>query len=229
MATSKGGSGKGQGRKSHWDEKPESRISVPYKLADDKQTKALAEIWSLLKQAGLDFPALLAILKSSTVNLALPRQAYSNKQLEFYRMYSTPVAASFGVISSSDADAGGYEEVDLNTLLVRVPERTIILKVIGDSMIDDGIQPNSTLIVETCDTTKQLWLQPETGDVVVALVDEIDFTVKRFERTDQGAFLVPRNRNKGYKPLVISNSNDEDLGGHKARIIGIVRKIIQDV
>jgi SOS-response transcriptional repressor LexA len=229
MSKSKGGSGKGQGRKSHWDKKPESRISVPYELADDKQKKALAEIWSILNQAGLDLTGLLAILKSSTVNLALPSKTYSNQQPESYRMYSTPVAASFGVISSTDADAGGYEEVDLNTLLVRAPERTIILRVIGDSMIDDGIQPNSTLIVETCGTNQQLWLQPKTGDIVVALIDETDFTVKRFERTDKGAFLVPRNRNRGYQALAILNSDDEELEEHKVRIIGIVRKVIQDV
>lgn len=231
MAKPRGGSGKGQGRKSVWERKPESRISVPYELADPRQTKAIAEIWSLLKQQGVDFSDLSHFLENSGVELVLPNgfQHFDNGY-RTYRMYSTAVAASFGVISTSDVDTGDYEEVDLNDLLVQVPERTIILKVVGNSMMDEGIKPNSTLIVETTDTINKSWLQVETGNIVIALVDRTYFTVKRFERTSEGEFLVPRNRRKPeYERLQVGGSAQEGEDECRARIIGIVKKVIQDL
>jgi len=55
-------------------------------------------------------------------------------------------------------------------------------------------------------------------------------TVKRFERNTAGEFLVPRNRrNKTYQPIRVGGSECEGKEEQKTTIIGIVRKIIQDV
>lgn len=231
MSKSKGGSGRGQGRKSRWGEKTASRISVPYELADPKQTAALAKLWSILQEARLDLADLTFILESAGVNLLLQSEANkTNKQPQLYRIYSTALPASFGVISPSDADAGGYEEVELDSLFVKVPERTILLEVTGNSMLDEGIFPGSVLIVETTNATSQPWLQAETGDIVVALIKNADLTVKRFERNSEGEFLVPRNRHdKRYQPIQVGGSECDGEGEDKTSIIGIVRKIIQNV
>jgi DNA polymerase V len=214
MMSSKGGAGRKQGRNSDWGKKPDSRISVPFELAETRQKKALVRIWSVLEQSGLDFTDLATVLENYGVSVIFEDKSHcAGKQL--HRMYSTAVAASFGVISSSDVDAGGYEEVDLNDLLIKAPERTIFLKVTGTSMVDVGIYPNSILVVEICNTTSKSWLSPNTGDIVIALIDGIDFTVKRFEKTDEGVFLVPRNRKKEYKRQQIVESD----------VVGIVRSV----
>src|SRR6516225_2057994 len=49
------------------------------------------------------------------------------------------------------------------------------LEVRGDSMIDAGILENDTVIIRKQDTA-------ETGDIVVALIDEEEATLKRFRR-----------------------------------------------
>lgn len=234
MANIKGGSGKNQGRKLDWGEKPESRISVPYELSDYEQKKALAKTWSILKQAGKDFTALASCLESNGISLMLQDEAAKpSKEPQLYRIYSAAVAASFGVVSPSDADAGGYEEIELSSLLIKVPERTILLEVTGNSMVDEGIFPGSILIVETTNTTNKSWLQAETGDIVVARIENAastDLTVKRFERNAEGEFLVPRNRrNKNYQPIRVGGSDSQGEEEQKTSIIGIVKKIIQDV
>ncbi len=234
MVNLKGGSRRESGRKPDWKEKPPSRISVPYELADRKQKKALAKLWSMLQESNLDLADFVSLLQSNGVNLLLQDETNKlSKEPQLYQIYSTAVAASFGVMSPSDADAGGYEEIELDSLLIKVPKRTILLEVTGDSMLDENIFPGSILIVETTDTVNKSWLQTETGDIVVARVENGDspyLTVKRFERNASGEFLVPRNRrNKTYQPIRVGGSECEGEEDQKTSIIGIVRKIIQDV
>lgn len=234
MANIKGGSGRDQGRKPDWEEKPVSRISVPYELSDREQKKALVKTWSILQKAELDFTDLASRLESDRANLFLQSEAAeSSNEPQLYRIYSTAVAASLGVVSPSDADAGGYEEIELDSLLIKAPERTILLEVMGNSMLDENIFPGSILVVETTNTTNKSWLQAETGNIVVARVENTGstyLTVKRFERNTKGEFLVPRNRrNKTYQPIRVGGSECEGEEEQKTSIIGIVRKIIQDV
>jgi SOS-response transcriptional repressor LexA len=144
-------------------------------------------------------------------------------------MFSASVAASFGVVSALDADAGGYEEVSLDTLLVAAPERTIILKVTGHSMIDDGIEPGSFLVVETPDTSwSKSWLEPHDRENVIALIGGSDLTVKKFRRTDKGESLEPRNcKCKQHKPLPIARSDRDNDEDRAIKILGIVRAVVQ--
>ncbi len=97
-------------------------------------------------------------------------------------------------------------------------------------MIDDGISEGAILTVETSDTTaSKSWLEPQTGDAVIALVDRTDFTVKRFRRNNEGEFLEPRNRkNQNFQPIQISSRDPGWTGGHEVEIFGIVRKIVLD-
>lgn len=139
----------------------------------------------------------------------------------------TPVAASFGIISTSDADAGGYEEVDLLSELIQKPDRTILLEVVGDSMRDEGIRSGSLLVVETPDVYEKPWIDPDNGACVIALVDGKDLTVKKFRRTEHGCYLVPRNpRNPQHQQIRIRETDDEeDSDGFAVKILGIVRSV----
>jgi len=128
-------------------------------LSDREQKKALVKTWSILQEVGLNFTDLASRLQSDGINLLLQDEsAEPSKNHQLYRIYSTAVAASFGIVSPSDADAGGYEEFELDSLLIKVPERTILLEVTGNSMLDEDIFPGSILIVETTNTTNKSWL-----------------------------------------------------------------------
>src|SRR6266540_954459 len=71
-------------------------------------------------------------------------------------------------------------------------KKVFALKVRGDSMIDDGILNGDYVIIETCNT-------PKDGDIVVALLDRDNVTLKRFYREKDHVRLQPAN--KKYKPI----------------------------
>ena len=77
--------------------------------------------------------------------------------------------------------------LDLNDLLVRRPAATYFVRVEGDSMIGRHIQPGDLLVVDRS-------LTPANGDVIIACVNG-DFTVKTFQRDEQGLHLVAANPN----------------------------------
>jgi repressor LexA len=82
--------------------------------------------------------------------------------------------------------ADGYDLVTIDDYLVRVPSKTSLVRVRGDSMIDAGIHEGDLIVVEQ---------QPNAnvGDIVVAIVDN-EFTVKYLDR-EKGAFVLkPANK-----------------------------------
>ncbi len=61
------------------------------------------------------------------------------------------------------------------------------LRVFGDSMIDAGILDGDTVVVEQRDTA-------QNGDIVVALIDQQEVTLKRFKQRPDGAIeLIAAN------------------------------------
>lgn len=62
-----------------------------------------------------------------------------------------------------------------------------ILKVVGDSMIDAGILDGDMVVIRHCQCAKN-------GDIVVALIDEEEATLKRLQHMDDGQIkLIPEN------------------------------------
>lgn len=60
------------------------------------------------------------------------------------------------------------------------------LEVAGDSMIDEGIHEGDTVIIQKMETA-------DNGDIVVALVEENEVTLKRFRRRGASIALEPAN------------------------------------
>lgn len=90
--------------------------------------------------------------------------------------------------------AAGYPiEAIENPEAVEVPrdfvgaKETFVLKVRGDSMVDDGIRDGDLIIVESRRTA-----QP--GQTVVALIDGSEATVKRFYPEGETILLQPANQ-----------------------------------
>jgi repressor LexA len=77
-------------------------------------------------------------------------------------------------------------EIDLSQFFTG-PNR-FVLRVAGDSMIEAGILHDDVVIVESQSTAR-------TGDIVVALIDREEATLKYFRRNPDGSItLTPANR-----------------------------------
>ncbi len=61
------------------------------------------------------------------------------------------------------------------------------LEVAGDSMIEEGIHDGDTVVIQKAETA-------ENGDIVVALVEENEVTLKRFRRRGASIALEPANQ-----------------------------------
>ena len=80
--------------------------------------------------------------------------------------------------------------------MVRHPEKSYVLRVSGNSMIDDGIFSGDYVIVEDNPT-------PRDGEIVVALIDGMYATLKRLYRERGRVRLQPAN--KTMKPIYVND------------------------
>lgn len=102
------------------------------------------------------------------------------------------------------------DTIDVEKLLITNRERMFMLKVSGDSMIEEGIHHGDLILVERTADARD-------GDVVVAFIDG-GYTVKFLRKKNGTAYLEPAN--KDY-PLIIPRENDE------LRICAVVRAVIR--
>lgn len=115
--------------------------------------------------------------RTETGRLVAPRQFPASK----LRLLGS-VAAGF----PSPAEESLLDTMSLDEYLINRPEATFMLKVEGDSMIDAGILPGDTVLVER-------GRAPRNGDIVIACVDGA-WTMKYFFTDGQGVRLEPANR-----------------------------------
>src|ERR1700726_3968107 len=90
-------------------------------------------------------------------------------------------------------------------------KEVFVLEVRGDSMQDEHILDGDYVLVERMKTA-------HNGDIVVALVDKDDATLKRFFREGDNIRLQPSNTNM--KPIMVPAASVEIQG----RVIGVLRK-----
>ena len=113
-----------------------------------------------------------------------------------------PVLGRVAAGAPIGADAG----IERHLLLDRAmffPTPDYLLKVRGDSMVDDGIFDGDLIAVHRTPVA-------ENGQIVVARVDG-ELTVKRFERGKDRIRLLPRNPD--YAPIVIAADADFAIEG----------------
>lgn len=94
--------------------------------------------------------------------------------------------------------------------MVRVPEQSYVLRVRGDSMIDEQIRDGDYVIIEARDAAGD-------GETVVALVDGSEATLKRFSRMGGRIRLEPAN--PAMKPIV--------LAAERVRIQGVAIGVLR--
>ena len=107
-------------------------------------------------------------------------------------------------IGANGAIAEG--DVERHLLLDRAmffPTPDYLLKVQGDSMVDDGIFDGDLIAVHRTPVA-------ENGQIVVARIDG-ELTVKRFQRDSRRISLLPRNPD--YAPIIIAPDADFAIEG----------------
>lgn len=85
------------------------------------------------------------------------------------------------------------------------------LEVSGDSMIDEGIMDGDTVLIERCENAQD-------GQIVVALVDENEATLKRLRRRGPDVHLIPANSE--HKTQVLAPNRVRVQG----RLVGLLRR-----
>jgi repressor LexA len=85
------------------------------------------------------------------------------------------------------------------------------LEVAGDSMVDAGILDGDTVIIQRCETA-------DNGSIVVALVDNLEVTLKRLRR--RGASIALEPANQAYETRIFGPDRVKVQG----RLVGLLRR-----
>ena len=125
-----------------------------------------------------------------------------------------PSMAQDGIHAGFPSPATDYmtQAIDLNKELVKHPAATFYGRVVGDSMIDAGVDEGDILVIDRSLTAKD-------GDMAVCFVDG-EFTLKYLRIREGELTLVPANPN--YPQIHISE-------GVEFRMWGVVTYIIKKV
>jgi repressor LexA len=101
------------------------------------------------------------------------------------------------------------EVLDLEELFVG-PHQTFVLRVRGDSMVDDQICDGDYVVLEKREAVRD-------GETVVALLEDGEATLKRLYHDHDGYRLQPANPN--YKPIKTKDLRVQGV------VVGVVRKL----
>ena len=112
----------------------------------------------------------------------------------------------------SPAETYIERRLDLNDLCMAHPEASYFVRVTGDSMIGDRIEPGDVLVVDSSRT-------PSEGKIVVVWVDG-GHSVKRIRYV--GKMVVLESSNEKYLPIYVH-------AGDAFSILGVVTHNIQTV
>lgn len=125
------------------------------------------------------------------------------------RFFERPIYDSVQAGAARQADESRYDTVTIDEYLVESPSNTVLINVKGDSMIDAGIMPGDTVVVEKRGPAS-------VGDMVIAIVDN-EFTLKKLGNEKGKFVLIPAN--PAYP--VIRPKNDLEIFGV---VVGQFRK-----
>ena len=133
------------------------------------------------------------ILSNKELQTLLPKQKIP--------LFSSYVRAGF----PSPADDFLEKKIDLNDYLIKNRSATFLVRVQGDSMMNDHIHDGDILVVDRS-------LEAMNKDIVIAAVNG-EFTVKRLIKGKNT--IVLKAANPLYKDIVLTSGSD-------ARICGVV-------
>ena len=109
----------------------------------------------------------------------------------------------------SPAQGEYADTIDLNRALITNPAATFCARVIGNSMVDAGINEGDLLLIDRSIT-------PHDGCIAVCFIDG-DFTVKRLAVRDDGIYLQPANAS--FPEMKVYEDSDFQVWGVVSHII----------
>ena len=110
-----------------------------------------------------------------------------------------------------EAITGSFEQISVPNYLINNKDEHFTLEVTGDSMIDAGIFDGDIVVIRKTETAN-------SGDIVVALIDQNEVTLKRFRSFKNSVALEPANKN--YKIRIFG----EDRVKIQGKLVGLIRK-----
>ena len=168
--------------------------------------------------------------------IKLPDEVAVPSAVEKSRFSPTVIRGDFsGALSGSPVSTGDSEAVELplygriaagtpiealrdQSTSIGVPAALLghggehyALQVAGDSMVDAGILDGDTVIIQRCDTA-------ENGTIVVALVDNLEVTLKRLRR--RGASIALEPANQAYETRIFGPDRVKVQG----KLVGLLRR-----
>jgi repressor LexA len=110
-----------------------------------------------------------------------------------------------------EAITGSFEQISVPNYLINNKDDNFTLEVNGDSMIDEGILDGDIVVIKKSQNAI-------TGDIVVALIDNNEVTLKKFRSFKNSIALEPANKN--YKTRIFGEGRVKIQG----ILVGLIRK-----
>ena len=121
-----------------------------------------------------------------------------------------PLLGSIAAGNPVEAIENSDENIQIPLHLISANKKNYVLKVEGDSMVNKGIVDGDKAIIEYCNDA-------ENGDIVVALINDNEVTLKKLKKDKDKIYLIPANDN--YK-IQSFNLNEIKIQG---KLKGIIR------
>lgn len=128
---------------------------------------------------------------SSSMQLEQPSTGNSHNQMSGqntgdHAVIDVPLCGKIAAGTPIEAISHAGDVVSMPSFMIGRGEH-YALTIDGDSMIEAGINDHDVVLIEKCDVARD-------GDIVVALVDDQEATLKQIRRRGGHVDLIPKNR-----------------------------------
>jgi repressor LexA len=144
-------------------------------------------------------------------NLGKTRLPAAGEQMDYSQQVAIPVMGRIAAGTPISALQTRSHSISLPPDLLSSSGEHYALEVRGDSMIEAGILDGDTVVIKKQDTA-------ESGDIVVALIDDEEATLKRLRR--RGASIALEAANPAYETRIFG----PDRVNIQGKLVSLVRK-----
>ena len=125
-------------------------------------------------------------------------------------LINLPLLGTIAAGNPIEAIENTEDKIQIPLNLISPNKKNYVLKIEGDSMINKGIVDGDKAIIEYCNDANN-------GDIVVALINENEVTLKKLKKDKEKFYLIPENDN--YK---IQSFNPDEVS-IQGKLKGIIR------
>ena len=122
--------------------------------------------------------------KKRAINIVNNSVSKKNNDL----IINLPLLGSVAAGNPVEAIENSDENIQIPLHLISANKKNYVLKVEGDSMVNKGIVDGDKAIIEYCNDA-------ENGNIVVALINDNEVTLKKLKKNKDKIYLIPANDN----------------------------------